>query len=368
MAPPAFVGIDIAVILVTASIVFAGILIGIGRGIGYKNIEQFGMEELIQSIINAAIIGAFATVTELVGTISSTVVAQSCSAGNALLQLNCVLTGFNSSMFLAFQQLTHVLNLLSYYQSLTLDFGAFSISPFGSLSAVSAALSAQLLSMNVIMIVVGLNQQIATFIGQNALALLFPVGLVLRTFFATRKVGGFLIALAIGLYIFYPVFVLVFPNPTADINLSTQLMTNFTNNGYYAAVPVVDLNSNYAIAGKIDVLSGRCSQKNYDSLSSLNLTNNTLNMTLTNFTSTYNISNPNCYAFLQSQQAITANNSVDFSGDLTMMAQSNSNALSKSLLYSVVAPLFSLIITIVFVRELATILGSEIGFKTFANI
>jgi hypothetical protein len=60
--------------------------------------------------------------------------------------------------------------------------------------------------------------------------------------------------------------------------------------------------------------------------------------------------------------------SADFSNDLTMIVQSAKVALSKSLLYAVVAPLFSLIVTIVFVKELASLLGSEIGLRTIASI
>lgn len=377
-----FVGIEVAVIVVTASIVLAGILIGLGRAAGYKRIEVFGIEELIQSIINAAIIGSFAAIIQLVGAVSSSVVSPSCSQGTVISQLGCGLDRMGASLFLMFQQLLNVLNILGYYQSLSLDFGAFSIAPFVNLSSVSGTLSLQLLSLNWIIILLQLNSQIASFIGQNALGLLFPVGLVLRTFFATRKVGGFLIALALGLYVFYPTFILVFPDPQPDIDNATAIMANFTNNSYYATTPIVDLNSNYAIAGKLDVLSGRCDPNAYNftaiiaAMNQTNLTNQTGNGTnqtsngTTNSTNMTNSTATFCYNFLLSQALanISTNASVDFSGDLTRLAQTNNTALSKSLLYSVIAPIFSLIITVVFVRELANILGSEIGLKTIASV
>jgi hypothetical protein len=224
---------------------------------------------------------------------------------------------------------------------------------------VSTVLSTQLLSMNMIIILVGLNIQVAEFIGANALGLLFPVGLVLRTVFATRKVGGFLIALAIGLYLFYPTFVLIFPDPQADIDYSAELMRNFSNNTFYQTMPVVELNDNYAIAGKLDLMSGKC----FDA----NLSNSTLcNQTLIDHGFRVNISNVTNVTVWDT--VIPPNMSTDFSGDLTMISQSNSNAMSKALLYSVVAPIFSLIVTIVFVKELASLLGSEIGLKTIASI
>lgn len=356
-----FVGIGIAVMVVTASIVLSGILIGVGRAFGYKRVEYFGVEEFLQSLVNAAIIGSFAAIIELIGAVASSVTLETCATGSIVAQLSCTLASVNSALFGLFQQLVMVLNLLGYYQGMALDFGAFSIAPFANLSAVASALSLQLLSLNVIIILVELNRQLAIFIGQNALGLIFPIGLVLRTFFATRKVGGFLIALALGLFVFYPVFVLVFPNPVEELTNATALMKNFTNNSYYATVPVIDLNDNYAIAGKLDVLSGRCNPQSFN-FSLLNLTN------MTNMTNMTELNNRTyCDNFLI-QQNLTQNVSADFSGDLTLIIQATSSALSRSLLYAVIAPIFSLIVAIVFVREVAQILGSEIGLKTIASI
>lgn len=354
-----FIGETIAISVVIASIVLAGILIGIGRGFGYKRVEYFGTEEFIQSLINAAIVGSFALISGLVSTVSSAVAIEGCSEGATIAQLACTLGSVNAGLFALFQQLVSVLGLLGYYQSMSLDFGAFSISPFTNLAAVSDGLSLQLLSLNVIMILVELNRQMAIFIGQNSLALILPVGLVLRTFFATRKVGGFLIALALGLLVFYPVFVLVFPSPVQEIANATTMMQNLTSNNYYATVPVIDLNDNYAIAGKLDLMSGRCSPASFN-FSLLNLTGNMTNTTeLDN--RTY------CDNFLIKQN-LTQNVTVDLSGDLTMISQAGTNAVSRSFLYSVIAPIFSLIITIVFVREVALLLGSEIGLRTIASV
>ncbi|VVC04276.1 Uncharacterised protein [Candidatus Bilamarchaeum dharawalense] len=364
-----FVGIEIAVIVVTASIVLAGILVGIGRAIGNKKVEHFGLEELIQSVINAAIIGSFAAIVELVGVVSSSVVVGQCANGNVVNQLSCTLDGVNTSLFALFQQVVQTLNILGYYQTMSLDFGAFGLSPFANLASVSNILSLQLVSLNAIMIIGQLNSQIAVFIGQNALGLLFPLGLVLRTLFATRKLGGFLIGLAIGLFIFYPTFILIFPSPIATINGSIDTMKNFTNNSYYATVPIIDLNNNYVLASKLDVMSGRCSfvrSPFYINGTMQNFSSTVVNGSLVNITLAENGSS--CDLLLYSQQNQTQNLSVDLSGDLTLISQSNNNAIAKSILYNVLAPIFSLIITIVFVKELAGILGSEIGIKSFTSI
>jgi hypothetical protein len=261
------------------------------------------------------------------------------------------------------QELVKTINLVGYYQTISLDFGAFSVSPFVNLNSVSNTLSMQLLTTNWIMILVELNSQITAFIGQNALGLIFPVGLVLRTFFATRKVGGFLIALAVGLYVFYPTFILIFPNPGTTIINSTIKSSDFTSNSYYATAPVIDLNDNYAIAGKLDVLSGRCNPNNYSITNMTNVSNTTT--ACDDYLQTYYLQ---MYNLTSNASNTTQNQSADLSGDLTAIIQSNSSALAKSILYSVIAPIFSLIVTIVFVKELANILGSDIGLRTIASI
>lgn len=334
-----FVGVEIAVVVVTASIILAGILIGVGRAFAFKRLEYFGIEELIQSIINAAIIGGFAAIIALVNTVASSVVAETCGAGDAVAQLICTIGNVNTAIFAMFQELARLTELLGYYQSLALDFSAFTVQPFANLSGLSGVFITQMLSLQFLLILLDLNAQVLQFIAQNALLLLFPVGLVLRTLFATRKVGGFLIALALGLYILFPVFVLVFPDPSEDLQNATAAMSAFNNQSMYATVPVVDLNDNYAIAGKLDMMSGRCFGDGLANTSAC-----------ANITANYTGAAP------------------DFSGELTVITQRNSTAISRVTLYSVFAPLFSLLITIVFVKEVGTLLGSEIGLASIASI
>lgn len=329
-----FVGMSVAVIIVTASIILAGIFIGVGRAFGFKRIENFGINELAQSVINAAIIGALASVITVISGISASIVSQQCGEGDAPAQLACSMASLKDAMFGLFQETIKALDIIGYYQSLVLNFNVFSIQPFGNLSSISDILSSQVYTMQVMLMLLELNMQILNFVEQNALVLLLPIGLVLRTLFATRKAGGFLIALAIGFYLLYPSFILVFPNPEPEILNATAELANFTNNTAYATIPIIDLNDNYAIGGKLDQMSGRCSE---------------------------DLANSSC-------PDLTENSSVDFTGDLTVIAQSNSNSISKVMFFSVVAPLLSLIITIIFVKEVGELLGSEIGLSTFAVI
>jgi len=312
------VGMDLAIIVVTISILLSGIAIGLGRGFGYKKIESFGVEELFQSIVNGAIIGALAIIIELIKGISASLVETECSTGDAIAEVSCVLTDVNNGVFSLLQETVKAMNIVGYYQSLSLNFGSFSIQPFVNLESILEILTSQANSLEFLLVLTALNINILNFFAENALLLLFPIGLVLRSFFATRRLGGFLIAVAIGAYVLYPAFILIFPVPDYEINVAKASIQNFTTNENYAPWPIIDLNDNNAIASKID------------------------NMSMWS----------------------NATEPVDLSGDLTVVTQANSNAISKITMYSVFAPIFSLIVTIVFIKELTNILGGEIGLSS----
>lgn len=323
----------LATIVVTISIILSGIALGIGRALGYKNAENFGKEELGQSIINAAIIGVAAVIVEITKSISADAVkdtvCETAIGEDAISKLMCIQNNLSSGIFELIHESIKTLNIIGYYQTLSLDFGAFSIQPFVNLSAVSNILQTQLIMLQNIIMILNLNIQFLDFVSQNALGLIFTLGLIFRALFATRKLGGFLIAISLGLFIFYPAFIMIFPTPEAEVAVAVNATAQFNNNTNYALVPIIDLNDNNAIANKLDYIAGRNSTYG----------NNTL----------------------------SAN--ADMSSELTAIAGSNSNLISKALLYSVVATIFSLIITIVFIKELGNILGGEIGSGSiFSNI
>jgi hypothetical protein len=232
---------------------------------------------------------------------------------------------------LLLSEISRVLSILGYYQTLDLDFGAFSIQPLINLEGTSRVLASQLGSLELATLLLYLNLTIVQFVSRHALELLFSIGLVFRMFFATRKFGGFLIALAIGLYLIYPSFILVFNDPhhplQERIARAYNGTRNFTNNTAYATVPIVDLNNNYAIVQRIDYLSGRGR--------AANLTN-------------------------QTNATIVLPPRVDLTSDITTIIQANAAAISDIYVAAIIAPIFSLILTIIFIKELGTILGGEI--------
>ncbi|MBI5051359.1 hypothetical protein HZC08_01230 [Candidatus Micrarchaeota archaeon] len=313
-------GINVAIIVVTISIIISGIDIGAGRALSYKNIERFGVEELFQSVLNAAIVGGAVGIIESLKAASASLVKTTCTQSDSINELSCLFQLISNDLFSLMQETNHALITVGYYQTLSLNFGSFSIQPLYNLEGISSILISQAGTLNLLMILLNLNLQILSFFSQNALSLFFSLGLVFRSFFATRRLGGFFIALSLGFYIFYPAFILVFPSPAPDILAAKTALQSFNLNPAYSLVPILDLNNNNAIAEKLDNMS-------FKKLSNL------------------------------------SSNATDFSSDLTSLSNLNSTALSKILLYIVFAPLFSLLITVVFIKEISNVLGGEFSFS-----
>jgi len=294
--------------VVSFSIILSGILIGLGKTLNSKRLEHFGTEELIQSVINAALVGAYSAIIIAATEISKGIITgTACTAGDAIENLQCIFSNLSSEIFTLLTKVVSLNEIVSYYQTITLDFATFSIQPMSGLSSITSILGGQVLTLQALLTISQLQVQLLGFFAPQLLSFFLPVGLIFRSFFSTRKLGGFLIALSIGAYLFYPAFILIFPVPV--LNETIINLTNTTNKSLYTTMPILDMNDNYAIAGKLD------------------------NMT-----------------------------TGDFTGDLTLATQQITKAISALSMFVIIAPLFSLIITIIFIKEVTDIFGGEFFF------
>ncbi|MFA5412116.1 MAG: hypothetical protein WC350_02085 [Candidatus Micrarchaeia archaeon] len=300
--------LTLAGIVVSLSIILSGLLIGLGKTIGSKRVEHFGEEELVQSAINAALVGAYAAIISIASEVSKGIAeGQTCVAGDALENLQCIFSNLSADIFQLLTQAINLHQIVSYYQSITLEFATFSIQPMSHLSSIQSILGGQILTLQALLTLAQLQVQILAFFAPQLLTFFLPLGLIFRSFFSTRKLGGFLIALSIGIYLFYPAFILIFPAP--QFNVTAANLTNLTNTSLYTTVPILDLNDNYAIASRFD------------------------NMT-----------------------------TGDFTGDLTLATQQISASIASLSMFVMLAPLFSLLITVIFIKEVTDIFGGEFFF------
>ena len=96
----------------------------------------------------------------------------------------------------------------------------------------------------------------SNFIQVSALAVFLPAGLLLRTFFATRKLGAAAMAIAIAAYAVYPLlFIYTFSVSSAQKELAAASQLTAAFDSKFASLPLLELDETTAVKAKIDVLS-----------------------------------------------------------------------------------------------------------------
>jgi len=83
------------------------------------------------------------------------------------------------------------------------------VRPFGMLGDIASALSTAMIVLMTSAILT-LTQMILLKMTESLFVILFPIGIIMRSFGATRGFGGGLIAIAIGFFLFYPLLVVLF--------------------------------------------------------------------------------------------------------------------------------------------------------------
>jgi hypothetical protein len=208
-------GLNIAILLVSIMLTIGGIALGIGYAVNIKKFKEFGKDEIIQSLINGALVGGLLLLFVNSGVMDSLI--NSIALGNGT-QASCSnFLSYNSAICFAYNYLvgstpyyfmgaphnsilTSIMGLIMILLPLYATLGLLKtfLSPLLSqIQSAVQALSAAAVSVTV-------QASVLAFIAVSALTIILPLGLILRSFYPTRKTGGFLIALAICLYVVFP--------------------------------------------------------------------------------------------------------------------------------------------------------------------
>lgn len=297
--------IGIASSVVAIMIILSGIAIGVGKAVGSKRLELFGVEELAQAMLNAAIIGVFAAIVATITQVSADIDFLTCGAGLPE-ELQCQMVNVENTSFSLMAESEKTALTLGYYESLLLYFGSFDIQILKGLEPMSETLDEGVKMLNINSTFAAMNSQLANFIAQTMLEVFLPLGIIFRSFFATRKIGGFLIGTAIGFYLLFPYFVLIVPSPLPIVDAVVASFKAINENANYATMPIVDLDDNYAVAEKLYGLS-----------------------------------------------------TGDFVGDLIVAIKGLADANGALLLYVIVGPVIALAANIVFMLAITEMLGSQ---------
>ena len=258
-------GFEIAIVAATISVLLGGILFGVGLGFSLRRIRIIGAEEIAQGMISAAMVGALFAFTLLLDSTVATLVPETslppCQkianpSSSPFAFYSCHLSYTEQSLRELSTSLGRSANIAGHVSSLRISSGALSAQPFFALESASKSLSFDSDLARQLSALAYAELSLADFVRTSALAVFLPAGLLLRTFFATRKIGAAAMALAISAYAFYPMFFLYsfsVSKSQAAISEAQSLSDEF--NKEFASLPLLDLDATSAVRDKVDEMS-----------------------------------------------------------------------------------------------------------------
>ena len=321
-------------------IAIAGIILGIGIGIDDKRLKEFGRTELYNAFISAAIVGSLigiftpgGLIYNLESGMVSNITTISCSGvytyNVAICFANQFLVGINpmiingqsiptimGSILSLLAPLTSIYATLSAISSISVDIVIISINLSMLLQPILGQINYAIEALTFSMLSIEVQSIIMQFVAATAFSILMPIGLILRSFFFTRRLGGAILAITIALFAVLPMTYL----------LDAQLINNYSTNAQSTAQYIlsnstsIQSNLNGVIINKNIGKAALLSAESYIS------------------------------GFLVWAESVMIN-------IWTMIA--------GVIVEAFILPIFSLILTIISARDLARIMGSEISFSRF---
>lgn len=256
---------DLAIMAATISILLGGILYGVGLGFSARRVRLLGAEEIGQGCISAAMVGGLVAFTALLNSTAASLVPQSSLPACPAVQTpsespysyyECNLQALSLSLAGLSSQLSRSSDIAGFASSLRISLGAISAQPFFALESASKSLSAASQSSAQASALALFELELADAIRSSALMVFLPAGLLLRTFFATRKLGAAAMALAIAAYAVYPLpFLYTFTVSRTSDAASEAVQEAGSFNSEFASIPLLDLDETGAVRNKINEMS-----------------------------------------------------------------------------------------------------------------
>ena len=336
-------GYNIAIDVIAIMLGVGGIILGLGYAMDDRKLKAFGREEILQSVINGVIVGALflffspgglgiGVVNGLVAGSNANAVCQGfmkvnyaiCFAHNYLVGLTPVTINGHSYPSLLDDSLgllipvsaTYV--ILAIVSSVKLGIGVASISFASVMAPLLSQESFIITTLTFAIMSIYTQSALLEVIAVVAVPLLLPVGIVLRTFYFTRRLGGAIIAIAVGLFTVFPLTYL----------LDAQITANYSNG------------TNQTSIGSFTSLA-----------SSLNVSVSSL----------YNATNSSSRGLLASLSSKISEGVSGLEEGISKLIKFVAMLLVEVFFF----PVFSVILTTISIRELARILGSEVSFGRF---
>ncbi|MFN3910297.1 MAG: hypothetical protein ACK4J0_03655 [Candidatus Anstonellaceae archaeon] len=240
---------DLGINLVIISIILAGFAIGLSQIIRSKKILSWGVEELVQAIINAALLGVLVSGSASLSVLASSLVdqayLQNCSYPSLPTFISASLCKQDMATTLIYQTVNYLYSTSSSLASLAsvkIRLNVIDATPLSSLEYAAGHFSSIAFNLLNTGLLLETQKEFLFFIAQSGFSLFLPLGLLLRMFFMTRKVGGAILAGAIGFYIFYPLLMLAFGIEQNHLNtINKNLLDSLTKiSAIVAPFPQID--------------------------------------------------------------------------------------------------------------------------------
>ncbi|MCL5427728.1 MAG: hypothetical protein M1321_00935 [Candidatus Marsarchaeota archaeon] len=346
--------ISIAVYIIGIMIAVGGMILGIGYALNERRLKEFGRNELFESLFNGVIVGSMFLLFAPHGIITSIIAQATMTNGTSL---NCdAFMANNTAMCLAYDYLaspepytfmgithTSVLSTATTAISeLLLLNGGLGLIAGININAIVAQFSFSYIFSPVISelqyiikllgtvaIAAVVQSSVLEFASVGTLAVLLPAGIILRTFYPTRKIGGFLMATSMGLYVVLPM----------SYVLNAIIINSYSLSMSQPGTSITQITS--SVSGfRGSLISNESFMEN--------ITNSTKRLERSN----------GVLGWIGS--AISG-----ISGMLSDMVNWLLNVMAYLIVYAFVLPIFSLIITGISIRELSGMLGAEAFFGRF---
>ncbi len=327
----------VAVDLIAIMLSVSGIALGLGVATGEKRLREFGASELQQAILNGAIVGAIVFSLGGNGIIAALINGVT---SNSQLEASCQgFMGSNYALCFAYNYLvgpgTVGINGVSYlplaetalgvlagtagvYVSLgalgavSMGNGILGVSLGGMINPILSQLGYLLGAIGASIVSIEAQGILLKFVALTAMQVLLPVGMVLRIAYVTRRLGGAIMAMAIGLFAVLPLTYVL----NAELVASYSSALNSTTMGAFK------LNTSSIASG----ISGGFQQ--------------------------FNASNP-------SRIPEILNGILSLLEGFVWQAL---NLVAQLVIEVFFLPVLSLVLTAISIRELARVLGSEVSF------
>ncbi|MEM3555922.1 MAG: hypothetical protein QXF56_04360 [Candidatus Micrarchaeia archaeon] len=214
---------SVAVAAAVLSILFAALAYALSHVFGIRRLEVWAKDELYQALASAFIVGAAIIIVTAIANFSCTVTGK-CTPGQD--HVDVAIGILNKLKLNVTKQVEHIFNLSIRVGMITNmgKFYDFTVGPEGGLCIIGQCRTAfgfswylwkggsmvlDSLEYTFSVLLPMLSSIIAqwymlTFIKQALFPSLLAMGIILRTFFFSRRVGGLLIAIALALYTIYP--------------------------------------------------------------------------------------------------------------------------------------------------------------------